>query len=238
MVWWVYAGLGSLALLFGAKQARASTAPKSATLFYTQTPAKPPLSSTASSTTQSTAPPSFEIALAKLTSKGASQSPTQTSGIPANVRPLLDLIGRAEAGGSYDAFFNGSPIRPPKPVSTMTISELQAFQNAAIARGSRSSAAGKYQIIKRTLATLPASGQERFSPAKQDALAIELLRRRGLDAYRAGRMTEDAFMRALSQEWASLPKDDSGRSYYHGDAAGNRALVSPAALRQAIRAAR
>lgn len=44
-----------------------------------------------------------------------------------------------------------------------------------------------------------------------------LLNRRGLQAYRAGRISKGTFALALSQEFASLPDPTTGRSFYHGD---------------------
>ena len=60
----------------------------------------------------------------------------------------------------------------------------------------------------------------------QDRLATALLERRGYSKFLNGAISEARFMRNLSQEWASLPKDMGGASYYAGDGL-NRALTSP-----------
>lgn len=61
------------------------------------------------------------------------------------------------------------------------------------------------------------------------------------EQYEAGEMSEeqftrieDRFMESISKEWASMPKDESGRSYYAGDGL-NKALTTPDAMRMAMR---
>lgn len=61
------------------------------------------------------------------------------------------------------------------------------------------------------------SGSEPFTPELQDKMGRMLLNRRGLQAYRAGRISKGTFALALSQEFASLPDPTTGRSFYHGD---------------------
>lgn len=69
----------------------------------------------------------------------------------------------------------------------------------------KSSAAGRYQIIVKTWDALRAKlGLQDFSPASQDAAAIELVRERGaLNDVRAGRL--DAAIAKCAPTWASLP---------------------------------
>jgi lysozyme len=76
---------------------------------------------------------------------------------------------------------------------------------AGHAPGCVSSAAGKYQIIKPTWLGLKAAlGLPDFSPASQDAAAIELLRRRGaLAKIQAGDI--EGACAAARKEWASFP---------------------------------
>ena len=52
----------------------------------------------------------------------------------------------------------------------------------------------------------------------------ELLRRRGYEDYKAGKLSTKKFIRNLSMEWASLPEDESNESYYKG-IGNNKALV-------------
>jgi hypothetical protein len=166
----------------------------------------------------------------------------------ADPRPLLDLIARHEsesaalaqdAASGYDVVvwqaFGVYP--PPKPLTSMTVSEVLAWQAEAIRRyrqkmQSRTgySAVGRYQIVRATLQSLIDSDwkmTDRFDAETQDLLALNLLRRRGWDPWLAGRLRggDDAFADALSMEWASLPYH-TGRSYYHKDGHGNRSLVA------------
>lgn len=69
----------------------------------------------------------------------------------------------------------------------------------------RSTAAGRYQILKRTWDEVAKAYRlADFSPENQDRAAIALLRRRkALDDVKAGRW--DAAIRKVSKEWASIP---------------------------------
>lgn len=84
-------------------------------------------------------------------------------------------------------------------------------KNAGFGPGCRSTAAGAYQIIRPTWATLARRlGLQDFGPASQDAAAIELIRQRGgLEDARAGRVL-DAVHKCRA-EWASLPGNYAGQ---------------------------
>ena len=71
--------------------------------------------------------------------------------------------------------------------------------------GINSSAAGAYQILRRTWdAVASALGLPDFSPASQDSAAVELIKRRGaLADVRAGRFA--VAVEKCKKEWASLP---------------------------------
>lgn len=77
--------------------------------------------------------------------------------------------------------------------------------NAGLKAGCKSTAAGAYQIIRPTWLTVSrALGLGDFSPASQDAAAVELIRRRGaLQDVMAGRFAEA--VNKCRNEWASLP---------------------------------
>ncbi|QDL92558.1 hypothetical protein FDP22_12655 [Paroceanicella profunda] len=168
-------------------------------------------------------------------------------------QPILNLIARHESGGDYDIVFGGVPAsaRPGRPITTMTLRDVIAWQVAAVRAGSRSSAAGKYQIIRRTLeATYPRAGMvptDLFDVAGQDRLGVQLLRGRGWDAWCAGALSDVSFADALSREWASLPVQfaqqggsrwvERGQSYYAGDGL-NKALTSPESVLEALKACR
>lgn len=162
-----------------------------------------------------------------------------------NVDALLDFIAKPESGGDFNIVYGGikKQDRPKKPLTTMTIAEVLAWQDMIDVRYP-SEAAGAFQIMEDTLrklyaeAGIPATAV--FNEATQRALAKQLLRRRGLDKYLAGKMTPEAFANELAKEWASLPVvsgPKKGRSYYAGDGL-NKSHVSVDDFLAAVRAAR
>jgi lysozyme len=78
-------------------------------------------------------------------------------------------------------------------------------KNAGFGPGCKSTAAGAYQIIKPTWVRLKSKlGLPDFSPASQDAAAIELIAARGaLEDVKAGRFSDA--VHKCRHEWASLP---------------------------------
>jgi muramidase (phage lysozyme) len=161
---------------------------------------------------------------------------------------LLDLIGQAEAPAGYNQVYGGSRLQPPRPITTMTVSEVLDWQDRSVAAGSASSAAGRYQIIRGTLRDLVGRGvlspSETFDADAQDRAAVALMERRGLRQYQAGSLSAEAFGQRLSQEWAGLPamtrdrrgRTASGQSYYAGDGL-NRATVSRDRVLSVLRSA-
>lgn len=69
----------------------------------------------------------------------------------------------------------------------------------------------------------------KFDKRLQDRMAMQLLKKRGLDDWQAGKLSDDQFMDNLAHEWASLPKAD-GRGAYKGQRTG----VSPGGVRQTL----
>ncbi|PCJ99977.1 MAG: hypothetical protein COA45_03960 [Zetaproteobacteria bacterium] len=141
---------------------------------------------------------------------------------------LLDLIARHESGGMYNRVY-GRGVKT-EPLTSMSINNVMSWQRQyTTIHKSRSSAAGRYQIIRITLIDLTKSmrlsGKELFNEEMQDRMAMELLKRRGYRRFLLRTKTLKAMVRSLSQEWASFPKDESGKSYYAGDGL-NKALVS------------
>ena len=152
--------------------------------------------------------------------------------------PLLELIASKESGGDYNIVYGGRRIN----ATEMSINDVIAWQkNSTQNEGAASSAIGKYQIIRKTLTGLKEelglSGDEPFDEAMQDRMAVALLERRGYDDYLAGDLSESRFMKNISMEWASMPKDASGVSYYAGDGL-NKAHASPATLLLAMQHAK
>jgi muramidase (phage lysozyme) len=148
---------------------------------------------------------------------------------------LLNLIGQHESGGDYNRVYGAGVKR--MPLTDMTINQVLAWQRNYVNNGSASSAAGKYQIIQDTLRGLKRdmglTGNEKFDAAMQDRMAEVLVQRRVQASTRNGQVDESLLIRNLSMEWASLPKDNSGLSYYHGDGL-NQAHASHDSVRRAI----
>ncbi|EIC23823.1 conjugal transfer protein TraG N-terminal domain-containing protein [Thiorhodovibrio frisius] len=139
---------------------------------------------------------------------------------------VLDVIARPESRGNYNALF-GDAGQQQLRLTDMTLEQVQQVQQQLVAeRGG--SPVGRYQILDDTLEGLidrmGLSGQERFSPALQDRMALVLAADAGLGAWQSGRLSDETFASRLSKIWAGLPADASGRSYHEGKA-GNRALV-------------
>lgn len=147
-------------------------------------------------------------------------------------KPIRDLIGKYESRGDYNIVYGGIPKHlRPAALTNMTVAEVIAWQKHVVAAGAKSSAAGKYQIIRKTLEGLGFPGSAKFNTYTQDAMADALLDRRGFKKFLAGSISAEQMAIALSQEWASfpVPKDmqgatrwvKKGQSYYQGDGLNN-----------------
>lgn len=154
-----------------------------------------------------------------------------------SISGLLDLIARAEANRGYDSFYAGARVAPTRPVSQMTIAQVQQWQNANASAGSASTAVGRYQFIRNTLneivAALRIQPNAIFNAALQDQMATWKLQQRGLQQFLSGAINAEQFALRLAQEWAGLPKDRTNVSYYAG-VAGNRANVAFADVLRAL----
>ncbi|WP_299085078.1 hypothetical protein [uncultured Ruegeria sp.] len=133
---------------------------------------------------------------------------------------LGGLIRDSEARGGYDTPSDFTVIASEKPLTQMTLDEVDAWQTANRSAGAESTAAGGYQIIRKTLRSLRAelglTGSEIFDENLQDRLGMALMERRGLSSFRAGDITIDQFADNLAQEWAALPLA-GGKSFHAGD---------------------
>lgn len=136
---------------------------------------------------------------------------------------LLNTIARGESRGNYNAYF-GNAGNTSILFTSMTVGEVLAWQEAHVAQGSPSSAVGKYQFIRPTLAglvqKLQIDASTRFDEALQDRLAVALLERRGVHDYLDKKISREEFAVNLSKEWAALPNvagADPTASYYAGD---------------------
>jgi conjugal transfer mating pair stabilization protein TraG len=152
---------------------------------------------------------------------------------------VLDLIATAESQGNYNAW-HGNAAQRDVDLSVLSVNEVRALQTELV-RSTGGSAIGRYQILDDTLGSLATrlglSGDERFTPALQDRLALKLAQDAGLDRWLEGRLSDDQFARNLSQIWAGLPTDETNRSAYEG-IAGNRAALKYDAMLASLRSIR
>ena len=139
---------------------------------------------------------------------------------------MLDLIGSLEAPDGYDQVYSGVRVNPPRPITSMSVGEVIAWQRQA-SKTAVSSAAGRYQVIRATLQNMVESGvvslDARFDARTQDRIGRHLLHQTG---YRAGE-TSPAVANRIAGVWAALPQVSGprrGASTYEG-IAGNHALV-------------
>ncbi len=160
-------------------------------------------------------------------------------------RPMLDLIGKSEGtdkGRGYNETLGyGAYTDGDVDLVSMTLDQIEALQTKMLANRKnklKSSALGRYQIIRTTLRTmrqqLGFTGREKFDADMQDRLACYLLGQRGIDKWLAGRLKTDTLIRNLAQEWASIPKPD-GKGHYQGQNAGVSVSQVKAALAEVAR---
>jgi conjugal transfer mating pair stabilization protein TraG len=142
---------------------------------------------------------------------------------PTVYAPLLNTIAKGESRGNYNAYF-GHADNSNLKFTDMTVAQVLSWQEHYVAQGSPSSAVGKYQIIRPTLAGLvrkegidPAA---KFDARLQDRLAVSLLEKRGAKDYMTNKLSRQQFAANLAKEWAALPKATGAnpeQSYYAGD---------------------
>jgi hypothetical protein len=152
---------------------------------------------------------------------------------------VLDLVAGPESRGNYNAWYRAAHQNRLQ-LANLTVDEVRSLQTRLV-RVNGGSAIGRYQIIDDTLDGLVArmglSGRERFTPALQDRMAIELAGDAGLDAWLAGTLGDERFAANLARVWAGLPADHRGRSLYAG-IQDNRATIGWGTLVSALRGIR
>jgi muramidase (phage lysozyme) len=120
---------------------------------------------------------------------------------------LGKVIDRTESGGDYNVVLGGRK----QPLTDMTVDQVLAWQKQDRAKtGAPSAAAGRSQIIETTLRGLKKElglkGDEKFDADLQDRMRDQLLERRGLSAFRAGKLSASAFIQGLRNEWEGLQR--------------------------------
>jgi conjugal transfer mating pair stabilization protein TraG len=136
---------------------------------------------------------------------------------------LLDTIAKGESQGNYNAYY-GNSGNSSLDFTKMSVEQVLLWQQAYVDQGSPSSAVGKYQIVRPTLAglveKLHIKPEAKFDAELQDALAISLLEKRGATDYMHDQISRETFAANLAKEWAALPKvvgQNPDQSYYAGD---------------------
>ncbi|MDH5722966.1 MAG: hypothetical protein OEY94_06560 [Alphaproteobacteria bacterium] len=137
---------------------------------------------------------------------------------------LLDFIGKFESSDNYNIVVGGEE----KPLTKMTIKQILQLQKDLGNKG-RNTALGRYQIknstLKETIAKLGVGENEIFDEKLQDKMARQLLKKRGFEKYKAGKISTKELIKELSKEWAAIPEDESNQSYHKGTG-NNKALVN------------
>ena len=156
-----------------------------------------------------------------------------------DIKPLMGVIGNKESTNNYNAYF-GKADNNEVDFTNMAIDDVLDWQDQFVAGGSKSSAVGKYQIIRKTMKdlkrTMGLTGKETFSQELQDKMFVELAKRRGYEKWANGDITSEEFADNLAKEWASLPVvtgEKRGRSYYANDGL-NKALITPEEVLRAL----
>lgn len=169
-----------------------------------------------------------------------SQSPTSAispsttsadslSGSNKGIAAIRELISSVESvGGNYNSLFGGNIN---VPLTTMTLAQVLQHQYNMVKAGARSSAAGKYQFMPDSLREYARKlnmdlNSTIFDATTQDALADILIREKGYDSYKSGKITAEQFLERLSMAWAGLPSPSKGGASYYGKDGLNRSHIS------------
>jgi muramidase (phage lysozyme) len=140
--------------------------------------------------------------------------------------PIRDVIGSAEAPEGYNQVYGNKDLGIVPTAST--VADVRTAQDTLVSDGSKSSAVGRYQIIRKTMDDLISKGvispTDTFDEATQDKAANYLIQEAGYRQFKAGDISREEFSDNLAKVWAGLPLAD-GQSYYQG-VAGNKATVN------------
>lgn len=155
--------------------------------------------------------------------------------------PLLHRIsiGEGTVRDGYDTTIGHGKWDPTnRPITSMTLGEIEQFQGGLLANGAISSAVGKYQFIRKTLREVKGQmglgDNVLFDANTQDAMITHRLKKmRKMDKWKSGNLTDDKFQLGLAQEFASIASPYTGVSYY-----GQHTGTSTAEIRPAMAAAK
>lgn len=154
---------------------------------------------------------------------------------------MLDLIGFTEGTdkkrGYNETLAYGAYTGGQVDLVSMTLDEVDELQTKMLAHPKNkwnSSAAGRYQIVRRTRRriqkVLKIPGTALYNEIMQDRMCCFLLGERGIDDYLRGDLPEENMLVHLAQEWASFPTP-AGKGYYDNQ---KRAAVKPERVRAVL----
>ena len=166
------------------------------------------------------------------------QETSKITSVDVGTKKLLDTITTGEGTSDekakklgfesgYDVPYGfGKYVQPDKPLSQMTVGEVKEYQKNLIQEtkgkvpGTEkgTGAVGKYQVVGETLKAqqkaLGFKDTDIFDADLQDKIGQNLLKGRGYDKFRSGKMSEEDFQRELAKEWASIADPSTGKSRY------------------------
>lgn len=156
---------------------------------------------------------------------GTHPSFTEASGTLGG-KDVMAMIAKGESGSNYNRLVD-TPTHPKEiPLTDMTIREVLTYQKGMLRAGNESSAAGKYQVVSKTLKGLVDSGvvgmNDKYDEATQDKIANALLEGRGYKDYLEGRMPLDKFLVGLGKEWEIIKVNPSLRRKVAEELKGQR----------------
>lgn len=162
------------------------------------------------------------------TTDKSSMSGQQPSGLNKGISMIRELISSVESvGGNYDSMNGGSTNIP---ITSMTLAQVLQYQSKMKSERKGSGAAGKYQFMDFTLREYAAKlnmdlNSTIFNSATQDILGDALIREKGYDQYKSGKITAEQFLENLSRAWAGLPSPSKGGSSYYAGVGNNKAHI-------------
>jgi len=160
-------------------------------------------------------------------------------GSPGEWGPLLDLIKSVEAKAhKYEAVNYGKGSGVIKGITNMTITEAYKASEKYRAQYGGSGAVGQYQFMTPTKQAKDAGlnpDTDKFSPANQDKMAIDLIEnKRGGKDWKAGKLDDNTFMKNVAAEWRGLPAGPDGKTYQDQYASRNAAHATWDKYKEAI----
>ena len=121
---------------------------------------------------------------------------------------------------NFNTIYGGSKIKTPKPITEMTVEEVREWQDDSVAAGSKSSAVGRFQIIRANMDYLLSQGiikeDDSFNRITQLKAYEGLMNKKlGFNSFKnsmSSATTDDeklklseGFLLNIAKEWAAVP---------------------------------